>query len=125
MGSVLTIDTRQIILLAKKIGDVRPCSHFQTLRYPFQAHGSLGAHFSRKRDLVWIALAPLYQFCLPPTKFPQPRQDNGLRSLFISLVAFARMMVLAHRTGQPIEQTRYEILPSERPASAICLSAAE
>jgi hypothetical protein len=82
-----------------------------------EAHCRLAAQVSRKRHLLWVALAPSRQSYFSPSKFLQPCQDDGLRLLFIPLAPFSRMMVFAHCTWHPVEQPGNEILRSERPAS--------
>src|SRR6266511_318698 len=57
---------------SKAVGHVRPASHAQSIRNPFQRHDALPAQSRRDPHLLRIALAPTLQFRLrpvPPAKF--------------------------------------------------------
>ena len=73
---------------------MRPASHVQPLRNPFQRHNAFPPQAQRYLHLLRIALAPLHQICFLPFPTFQFLRHDPLRLLLARFLPFRPIMTL-------------------------------
>ena len=123
--------TQSDALLAKKIGNVRPRSHFQASRYPFQAHGRFRAPRSCKRFQEPFPVRIIAKNLLTPitsahqmingslildAQLPRQAQHPNRTGPFMSVVRTDPIFLLTSSLPAPC-LTKCRSRPDEAPAS--------